>query len=90
MSELNANKLGLTVGLFLALVHLVWSVFVAITPKGLETFVMWILALHHIIMPISIATFNLMNAVVLIILTFIIGYVFGWVLGSIWNWSAKK
>ena len=85
----NKHKLGLTVGLFLALVHLVWSICVAIIPNALHKFVIWVLALHHIMIPVSIAPFNIVNAIILVILTFIIGYVFGWVLGALWNWSEK-
>ncbi len=39
---------------------------------------------------ITIAGFSLVNAVLLVVVTGVIGYVFGWLLGVIWNRYAVK
>lgn len=77
------NKLGLTVGMFLAIIHAVWSLFVAVTPAGLQSFIDWIFKLHHIGLAITITPFVFMNAVELVIVTFVIGYIFGWIFGAV-------
>lgn len=88
---MSKNKLGLVVGSFFAFFHLVWSVFVAIVPTQIESFMNWILELHHIKIPMMIMTpFVLMNAVYLIVVTFIIGYIFGVVLAFLFNWLHKN
>ncbi|MFH1089331.1 MAG: hypothetical protein V1716_02825 [Candidatus Uhrbacteria bacterium] len=82
------NLFGLTFGLFLAFFHLVWSLLVAF---GLAKPLMdWVLMLHHIEFQYVIAPFNLGRAAMLIGFTFVVGYVYGWVLGFFWHRLAKK
>jgi len=90
MAGLNKNKVGLALGCFGALLHIVWSFFVAVTPSGVQSFYNWILALHHLSVPIQIMPFRLMNAVLLVIVVFILWYILGWVFASVWNWQMKK
>ena len=78
------NKLGLVVGGFTGLCHLVWSLLVAFgVAQALTDFVF---RLHFIHPPWVIAPFRADLAVALIAITSIIGYVMGWVLAAIWNW----
>ncbi len=77
------NQFGLALGLFIAFLHAVWSVAVAIIPNLLQQFINWVLALHHINLPMTITAFNMMNAIILVILTFVVGYIFGYILGVI-------
>lgn len=74
------NTLGLVVGLFFAIVHAVWSVAVALVPGPLQTFINWVLALHHVSLVMVIMPFVLSNAITLVILTFVVGYIFGWLI----------
>ncbi len=79
---MSKNTLGLIVGSFLALFHAVWSLAVAIMPAALQSFMNWVLTIHHISLPMTIITpFVLANAVMLVIFTFVMGYICGWVLG---------
>ena len=87
---MDKNKIGLAFGCFIALMHLVWSIFVAITPQGLQSFLNWIFALHAIQPYIIVTSFNFMNAVLLIIVTFIVGYIFGYVFSWLHNLVHKK
>lgn len=75
------NQWGLVFGLFLAVVHAVWSAAVAIAPATLQRFIDWVLGLHHISLPLAITAFSLGKAVTLVILTFVIGYILGWIFG---------
>ena len=79
---MSKNTLGLIVGSFLALFHAVWSLAVVIMPVALQSFMNWVLTIHHISLPMAIITpFVLANAVMLVISTFVMGYICGWVLG---------
>jgi len=84
---MNKNKVGLAVGLFAALCHLVWIIAVAI---GIQKFVDWIFLLHSIQLELTLTSVVLLNALLLIVVAFIGGYVFGWVFATIWNFVGKK
>lgn len=90
MDKINANKLGLIVGFFLALVHFVWALAVAITPGALQKFLDRVFNLHFIEPIYKLTAFNIMNAVWLIILTFVIGYIVGYVFAWVHNCVGKN
>ena len=82
---LNKNKIGLTLGIFAALCHLVWLIAVAI---GIQKFLDWILLLHSIQLDLTLTSVVLLNAVLLIVIAFIGGYIVGYVFAAIrriWN-----
>lgn len=82
------NTLGLTLGLFSAIIHLVWSLLVAL--KAAEPLMDWVLSLHHIEFQYSIVPFSIGSTVWLVILTFVLGYIIGWALGTLWSILTKK
>ena len=84
----NKNKLGLTLGIFAALLHLVWAVLVAIGIA--QNWLNWIFPMHFIDSVFSVTSFSIVNALILIVLAFIGGYACGWVLGAIWNYVDKE
>ncbi len=84
---LNPNKTGLIVGVFFGIVHLVWAVFVAL---GFAQAIMdWIYGLHFMSNPFYIVTFSAGTAILLVLVTFAVGYVFGSVFAMLWN-AIKK
>ena len=89
MTHLNPSKVGLALGAMFAVLHAVWSAAVALVPGPLQKFLDWVFALHHLKPMYSLLPFNLMNAVILVILTFVVGYVVGFVFATIWNKVAK-
>jgi hypothetical protein len=90
MEKLDKNKTGLVVGFVLALMHAVWALFVAITPGGLQTFLDWVFKVHFL-EPVWILTaFNFLDAIFLVILTFVCGFILGWVFAAVHNWLSKK
>ncbi len=79
----NQNKTGLMVGAFLGLWHLLWSILVALNlAQPLLDFVYW---MHFLNNPFTVGPFNVVTALVLIVVTSAVGYVIGWVLAWIWN-----
>jgi len=86
--KINKNKTGLTFGFLISFMHLMWSILVAF---GIAQMLMdFILNLHMINMPIVIMPFNILKALGLIIITFIVGYIFGWFMAYFWNKCFKE
>ncbi|MFH0912642.1 MAG: hypothetical protein V1807_03260 [Patescibacteria group bacterium] len=87
MKQLSTHGTGMTLGSFAALVHLVWLIFVGFGwAKG---FADWILSLHMMQFSWSIMPFAWGTAIMLLIMTFVIGYIWGWVFSSLWNYFHK-
>jgi hypothetical protein len=83
VKELDKNTVGLIVGAFAGLIHLLWVVLVAVGVA--QAFLDWIYGLHFLSNPFRVAAFNLGTAVILVLVTFVLGYIFGWIFTAIWN-----
>ncbi|MBW2970446.1 hypothetical protein KY319_04965 [Candidatus Woesearchaeota archaeon] len=90
MAKLDKNKTGLALGAFFAVFHAIWAIFIAITAGGVQRFIDWILGLHMIQMQWTIMPFNIVSAVLLVVVTFVFGYIFGWIFAAVWNYVVKK
>ena len=86
---LDEQKVALAIGLFFSIGHFLWLLLLA---AGFgEAFYKWILQLHGItISGLSIAFPGILNAVLLLVVTFIVGCVFGYILARAWNWTAQR
>lgn len=81
--KLDTNRVGLVFGLFIAGLHFLWSILVAIGwGQMLLNFVFW---LHMLNNPYQVSPFDATAAVLLLVITFVVGYVVGWVFSSLWN-----
>jgi hypothetical protein len=80
---LNKNKTGLALGSLFGLLHLVWSVLVYFGWG--QSLLNFIFTLHSLTTPVTVIGFDIMRSVGLIIVTSVVGYVFGYVFASIWN-----
>jgi len=76
------STLGLTLGVFFALAHLLWLVLVAAGVA--KPWMDWILGLHHIQFEWTVMPLNYLNGLILVVLTFVVGYVLGWILSAFW------
>ena len=90
MIKINQNKAGLAAGAFIALVHAIWAIVIAIIPNQFQSFLDWIFKLHFISNGWQLTAFNFIDAILLVFITFIIGYIFGWVLAGVCNMVVKK
>lgn len=87
MKTLDAGKAALTFGLLLGGWHLVWSLLVLTgLAQPLYNFVLW---MHMLSIPIAITSFTVYQAGTLIVVTFILGYLMGWVFAWLWNQMYK-
>ena len=74
-------------GVLMAVCHLVWSLFVlgGIAKPLLD----WILSMHFMTFTYSMLDFNYLSALILLVMTFVVGYVFGFVFAAILNWGKE-
>ena len=79
----NSNKAGVVVGALVAGWHLLWSLLVLIgCAQPIIDFIFW----AHMIKPVYVVKpFDPVAAVTLMMITGVIGYVFGFVGAIIWN-----
>jgi len=87
---IDKNNLGLIVGIFLAVVHAIWALIIAVIPSTFQEFLDWLLDIHFLEPVWKITKFSFLNAIYLIIITFIFGYILGWLFAWIHNWLSKK
>jgi len=81
-------KVGFIVGVALALFHALWLVLV-VTGVG-QTIVDFIFKIHLLNNPYLTQTFDLQLAGLLIVITFAVGFVIGWVFALLCNLIHKK
>lgn len=80
---INANKAGGVLAALMGGWHLMWALLVAVGwAQPVINFIFWL----HFIKPIyAIAPFEVGTALLLIAITTVLGYAFGFVFGVIWN-----
>lgn len=80
---MSPSKTALTFGILIGGFHLAWSVLVAIGwAQALLDFIFWA---HMINSPFIVKAFDATAAITLIVVTGIIGCIFGYFMAIIWN-----
>jgi hypothetical protein len=86
--RIDAFKAGLVFGAFLALWHACWSALVALGwAQALINFVLWV---HFLSLPLKVEPFDITRAVILVGITFAIGFAMGCILALLWNVSVRR
>ncbi len=80
MSE---KKVALVLGSFAGLMHLVWSVLVAL--NWAQPVLNFIYNLHSLTNPFRVLPFDFMRSLALIVVTFLVGYAVGYIFATLWN-----
>ena len=83
MEKMNPMKVGVLFGVVFGVVHLLWAILIA--TQYAKPLMDWILKLHFISMPYSVMPINFMTAIMLVVVTTIIGYIFGVLFAWIYN-----
>lgn len=81
--KLKVGTTALVLGLFVALMHAVWMLMIYFGVAQL--YMNWIFGLHLISNPFIVLPFSFGSALMLIVFTFIVGYIMGLVFAWIWN-----
>jgi hypothetical protein len=79
---------ALYTGFFVSALHLLWSLMVALGVG--QVYLDWILGLHFIKNPFVVMPFDLSTMLVLVVFTFVVGFILGWVGTICWNKMVKK
>lgn len=86
--KLRVHETGMVLGSMMALLHAVWATMVWL---GLgQGYLDWIFTLHSLANPFTVLQFDLVRSLTLIVVTFGVGYLVGWVFANIWNRIVKK
>lgn len=86
MTKIKGNKPALIIGLYAAVLHIIWAIAVAL---GIgQTYLNWILPLHFISNMYVVTDFSFFTSLMLAVMAFIGGYVGTWVF--VWIWNAIK
>jgi hypothetical protein len=80
----NKNKLGLTVGIFFGAAHLLWAICILIGIA--KPLLDWVLSMHFVSFIWGVTAFSVLNALILVVVTFVCGFILGWLLGWIYSW----
>ena len=80
---MNKNKVALVLGSFVALVHLVWSVAVAL--GFAQPWMDFVYKMHSLNNPFVVMPFDLGRSVGLVAITFVVAYVVGYVFATLWH-----
>jgi ABC-type thiamin/hydroxymethylpyrimidine transport system permease subunit len=85
--KLSKSRLGLMFGALLAACHLLWLVMV-LTGVA-KTVLDWVLEMHLMGFTYSVLDFNYLSALFLLVMTFVAGYISGFVLAAVLNWAKE-
>jgi uncharacterized membrane protein len=88
--KLDKTETALAVGIFVSLCHLVWLVVLYLGGQSVLDLVNWVITLHGVSLPLTLVSLDLISMVLLVVLTFVGGALFGWVFAYLWNWTSKK
>jgi len=82
------QKIALAVGKFCALLHLIWAVLV-FAGVG-QTVIDWIFPLHFIDSLYTVTSFSFVTALLLVVMSFVGGYLATLLFLAIWKWMKIK
>lgn len=85
---LNKHKTAMALGFFIGGWHLVWSFLVGV--GFAQTLLNWSFSWHMLSNPFVVQPFSLTNALILIIVTFAVGYAVGYLFATVWNKVHEK
>lgn len=86
--RLDPIRTGLALGVVIALMHAGWAALVASGyAKALIDFV---LRIHFLQLELAVAPFNIATALVLVVITFLVGLLVGIVVSLVWNAMLPK
>ena len=87
MGTVSPRKTGLVLAALYGGWHLLWATLVALGwAQAILNFVFW---MHFLASPFKVQAFQPGVALILILVTTLLGYVLGYVLGVLWNWIHK-
>lgn len=85
---LDKKHVGLSLGIFFALIHAIWALIVAFGYG--QALLDWILSMHSMTAVLVVGAMTLGRALGLIALSFVFGYVLGWLFAAVWNTFGGK
>ena len=88
MKKLSEHQMGIALGAFFGLMHVVWALVVYL--GFAQTWLDFVLGLHFLENPFVVSAFDMQKAVMLVAVTAGVGYVLGFVFAKVWNLVMTK
>ncbi|MDD5699971.1 MAG: hypothetical protein PHH00_02135 [Candidatus Nanoarchaeia archaeon] len=82
------HKVAMAVGLFIASMHALWAIVVALGMG--QVYLNWILPLHFIDNLYTVLPFNFLTALLLVVVAFVAGYLTVWLFMGFWKLMKLK
>lgn len=83
MAKLKGHKIALVVGLFVAAMHAIWALAVAV---GIgQVYLDWIFPMHFLNNLYTVMSFNFLTALLLVVVAFVASYVSTWLFVWLYN-----
>jgi hypothetical protein len=87
MGTVRPNKVGVVFGVLGGGWHFLWALLVALGwAQALMNFVFW---MHFLAPPYVVQPFHLNVALILVVITALLGYAMGYILACLWNWIQR-
>lgn len=86
--QINRNKFALSFGIFAGVIHIIWSIVVALGFG--QQLIDFIHSMHFMGDHVVVESFNFGKAVGLVVLAFFVGYIASFIFASVWNAIHKK
>jgi len=83
MQKINANKAGLTLGIMGVLLHLLWVILIYLGMA--QTILEFVSEMHLIRNQVIVFPFNTGNAAGVVVMSFVVWYIVGYLTAKIWN-----
>ncbi|MEK7662049.1 MAG: hypothetical protein AAB355_00925 [Patescibacteria group bacterium] len=84
MQKINAVKAGLALGTFGAIVHVAWAALVYI--GWAQPMLDFMFEVHMAMNPVIVLTFDLVTALELVAIVFVVWYIVGYLVAMCWNY----
>lgn len=90
ITMINRKRLALTLGILSLVVHFVWIVWVALIPQAMQSILDWLTQIGWIQPVFVIQPVTWIQAIALVVLSFVCAYIAGFVLAALFNELAKR
>jgi len=87
--KISTKQLAFTLGTLAGAMHFIWVIAVGIFGSTVQSALDWIFMLH-LLQPVYVITsFSWVSLIVLTLLAFVGGYISGYIIAAVYNWSGK-
>lgn len=88
MALLSVKQTAWSLGIVFAVLHALWGVVVA--AGYAQQLIELRMGQHFLSVSTSVLPFNVVTAIISVVVAFVCGAVLGWLFATVWNWTGKN